>query len=190
MATGTMVWAAGVVASELADVLAVASGSETDRGGRVTVGEDLTIRGHPEVIALGDMISVHDADGNQVRLPGLASVAMQQGRYAARTVRARLRGAPSRPFRYVDRGNLATIGRAHAVADIKGIKISGALAWLTWVVVHIVYLIGFQNRLLVITRWAFSFVTRGRGARLITGPGDIAANTDVVCAAPDREDAA
>jgi len=188
--TRTMVWATGVVASELAGALAAASGTESDRGGRVAVGEDLTIQGRPEVIALGDMVSVHDAAGNQVPLPGLASVAMQQGRYAASSVRARLRGAPSQPFRYVDKGNLATIGRARAVADIKGIQISGTLAWLTWVMVHIFYLIGFQNRLLVITRWAFSFVTRGRGARLITGPGDIVPDTDVVGASPDRRNAA
>ncbi len=166
----TIVWAAGVVASELAGALAGAGGTETDRVGRVAVSEDLTIQGRPEVIALGDMVGVHDAAGNSVPLPGLASVAMQQGRYAADAVRARLRGAPSLPFRYIDKGNLATIGRASAVADIKGIQLSGMFAWLTWVIVHIFYLIGFQNRLLVITRWAFSFVTRGRGARLITGP--------------------
>ena len=171
--TRTIVWAAGVIASELAGALAAAGGAETDRAGRVAVGEDLTIHGHPEVIALGDMASVHDAAGTQVPLPGLASVAMQQGRYAAGSVRARLRGAPSQPFRYVDKGNLATIGRASAVAEIKGIQISGTLGWLTWLTVHIFYLVGFQNRLLVLTRWAFSFVTRGRGARLITGPRDV-----------------
>jgi NADH dehydrogenase len=95
---------------------------------------------------------------------------MQQGRYAARVVRSRAEGRPSpQPFRYVDKGNLATVGRARAVADIKGIQISGTLAWLTWLAVHIFYLVGLQNRLLVLTRWAFSFLTRGRGARLITG---------------------
>ncbi len=115
------------------------------------------------------MASVHDATGNQVALPGLASTAMQQGRYAASLVRRRVRGEPSQPFRFVDKGNLATVGRAHAVAEIKGIQASGMLAWLIWLSVHIFYLIGLQNRLLVLTRWAFSFVTRGRGARLITG---------------------
>ncbi len=94
---------------------------------------------------------------------------MQQGRYAAASIRSRVEGRPSKPFRYVDKGNLATVGRAHAVADIKGIQISGMLAWVTWLIVHIFYLIGLQNRLLVLTRWAFSFLTRGRGARLITG---------------------
>ena len=120
------------------------------------------------MIALGDMVSVHDAAGRDAALPGLASTAMQQGRYAAATVCVRLRGRAPTPFRYLDKGNLATIGRARAVADIKGIQISGTLAWLTWLSVHIFYLIGLQNRLLVLTRWAFSFLTRGRGARLIT----------------------
>jgi len=189
LSTRTMVWAAGVVASELAGELAAASGAEPDRAGRVAVQEDLTIHGHPEVIGLGDMVSVRDAAGTVVPLPGLASVAMQQGRYAAKSVRARMRGAPPQPFRYADKGNLATIGRAHAVAD-RGIQLSGTLAWLTWVTVHIFYLIGFQNRLLVLTRWVFSFVTRGRGARLITGPRDGADEADVVRAAPDRKKAA
>jgi NADH dehydrogenase len=136
----------------------------------VAVQADLTIQGHPDVIALGDMVSVHDSAGRQVPLPGLASTAMQQGRYAARVVRSRAEGRPSpQPFRYVDKGNLATVGRARAVADIQGFQISGTLAWLTWLAVHIFYLVGLQNRLLVLTRWAFSFLTRGRGARLITG---------------------
>jgi NADH:quinone reductase (non-electrogenic) len=166
--TRTIVWSAGVVASELARALADASGAELDRGGRVAVGPQLTIEGHPDVIALGDMASVHDAAGNDAALPGLASTAMQQGRYAAAAVCARLHDRAPGPFRYVDKGDLATIGRARAVADIKGIQISGVLAWLTWLAVHIFYLIGLQNRLLVLTRWAFSFLTRGRGARLIT----------------------
>jgi NADH dehydrogenase len=167
--TRTIVWAAGVVASELSGALAAASGAAVDRTGRVAVGPALTIQGHPDVIALGDMVSVHDAAGNEVALPGLASTAMQQGRYAAQSIRRQARGQPSQPFHFVDKGNLATIGRAHAVAEIKGIQTSGLLAWLIWVSVHIFYLSGLQNRLLVLTRWAFSFVTRGRGARLITG---------------------
>jgi NADH dehydrogenase len=165
----TIIWAAGVVASELAGALAVASGADQDRMGRVAVGPDLTIQGHADVIALGDMVSVRDGAGAAIPLPGLASVAMQQGRYAARSARARIRGEPHVPFRYVDKGNLATIGRARAVADIKGLQLSGMLAWMTWLGVHIFYLIGFQNRLLVLTRWTVSFITHGRGARLITG---------------------
>jgi NADH dehydrogenase len=165
----TVVWAAGVVASELAAALAAESGAELDRAGRVAVGPDLTLPGHAEAMALGDMVQVRDAAGNVVPLPGLAPVAMQQGRYAASAIRERLRGREPAPFRYRDKGNLATIGRAKAVADIKGLQLSGLLAWLTWLFVHLFYLIGLQNRLLVFIRWTFSFVTRGRGARLIAG---------------------
>jgi NADH dehydrogenase len=165
----TVVWAAGVVASELAAALAAETAAELDRAGRVAVGPDLALPGHPEVMALGDMVQVHDAEGNPVALPGLAPVAMQQGRYAARAIGTTLGGSQPPPFRYRDKGNLATIGRAKAVADIKGLQLSGLLAWLTWLFVHLFYLIGLQNRLLVFIRWTFSFVTRGRGARLITG---------------------
>jgi NADH dehydrogenase len=164
----TVVWAAGVVASELASALAVESGAVVDRGGRVAVGRDLTLPGHPEVMAIGDMAQVHGPDGKPVPLPGLAPVAMQQGRYAARSVQVRLRGREPPPFQYRDKGNLATIGRGKAVADIKGLHLSGLIAWLTWLFVHLFYLIGLENRLLVFIRWTFSFVTRGRGARLIT----------------------
>jgi NADH:quinone reductase (non-electrogenic) len=168
----TVIWAAGVVASELARFLAAESGAELDRAGRISVGPDLTLPGHPEVMALGDMVRVHDANGNVVPLPGLAPVAMQQGRFAARAIRDRLRGRVPGPFRYRDKGNLATIGRRRAVADIKGLHLSGLLAWLTWLFVHLFYLNGLQNRLFVFMRWTFSFVTHGRGARLITGtPG-------------------
>jgi NADH dehydrogenase len=166
----TVVWAAGVTASGLASQLAELTGAEQDRAGRVTVEADLTLPGHPEVLALGDMIRIRDHDGTTITLPGVAPVAMQQGRYAAKAVRARLTGRSAPPFRYRDKGNLATIGRAAAVADIKGIRISGFLAWLTWLVVHLFYLVGFQNRLLVLIRWSISFATRGRGARLITSP--------------------
>jgi NADH:ubiquinone reductase (H+-translocating) len=165
----TVIWAAGVKASALAARLGEVTGAEVDRAGRVTVEPDLTLPGHPEVLALGDMVRVRREDGTSVLLPGVAPVAMQQGRYAARAVRDRLRGRRPPPFRYRDKGNLATIGRARAVADLKGVKLSGYLAWLTWLVVHLWYLIGFQNRVLVLIRWTFSFVTRGRGARLITG---------------------
>ena len=164
----TVVWAAGVTASGLASLLAELTGAEQDRAGRVTVEADLTLRGHPEVFALGDMVRVRGRDGSAVALPGLAPVAMQEGRYAARAVRARLKGGTAPPFRYRDKGNLATIGRAAAVADVKGVKLSGFLAWITWLVVHLFYLVGFQNRLLVVIRWSIGFATRGRGARLIT----------------------
>ena len=123
--------------------------------------------GHPEVLALGDMVARPPADGSALALPGVAPVAMQQGRHAARVVADRLHGRSRKPFHYTDKGNLATIGRARAVADIKGVHLSGFLAWVTWLVVHLWYLIGFQNRLLVVIRWAISFFTHGRGARLI-----------------------
>ena len=164
----TVVWAAGVTASGLAARLAELSGAERDHAGRVTVEPDLTLPGHPEVFALGDMVRVRGPDGTAVVLPGVAPVAMQQGRYAANVVRARLRGQKPPPFRYRDKGNLATIGRAAAVADIKGIRLSGFPAWSAWLLVHLWYLIGFQNRILVLIRWSFSFATHGRGARLIT----------------------
>jgi NADH dehydrogenase len=168
----TVVWAAGVTASSLATMLSELTGAERDRAGRVTVERDLTLPGHPEVFALGDMVRVRGADGEPVTYPGVAPVAMQQGRYAARVVRDRLGGRETKPWRYVDKGNLATIGRAAAVADIKGLKLSGFLAWLTWLVVHLWYLVGFQTRIVVFIRWSFSFITRGRSARLITyGPG-------------------
>ncbi|HVC88641.1 MAG TPA: FAD-dependent oxidoreductase, partial [Gaiellaceae bacterium] len=159
----TVVWAAGVTASSLAMRLGELTNADRDRAGRVTVEPDLTLPGHPEVFALGDMVRLHDGV-----LPGVAPVAMQQGRYAGRVVRDRLRGKESPPFRYRDKGNLATIGRAAAVADIKGLRLSGFLAWATWLVVHLWYLVGFQNRVLVIIRWSVSFATHGRGARLIT----------------------
>jgi NADH:ubiquinone reductase (H+-translocating) len=172
----TVIWAAGVTPSDLARSLADASADagaatgELDRSGRLIVEEDLTLRAHPDVFALGDMVAIRRG-GDLQTLPGLAPVAMQQGRHAAHTILARLAGEPSGPFHYLDKGNLATIGRARAVADIRGLHLSGALAWLTWLAVHLWYLIGFQNRLLVFTRWAFSFFTHGRGARLIGASG-------------------
>jgi NADH dehydrogenase len=164
----TVIWAAGVAASPLAAALASAAGSEVDRAGRLTVKAGLTLPDHPEVFAIGDMVRIAQRNGEIVALPGLAPVAMQEGRYVARAIRNRLGGRATEDFKYVDKGNLATIGRSKAVADVKGIRISGFPAWVTWLVVHLFYLIGFQNRLLVVTRWTFSFITRGRGARLIS----------------------
>ena len=123
------------------------------------------------MLAFGDMAVVKDGEGGVQNLPGVAPVAMQQGRYAAKVVLRRLADREVKPFKYVDKGNLATIGRARAVAEIKRVHFGGALAWLLWLGIHIFYLIGFQNRLLVLLRWSFSFLTRGRGARLITGEG-------------------
>jgi NADH dehydrogenase len=167
IASETVVWAAGVVASPLARLLAERAGLEVDRAGRVAVDADLSLPGHPEVLAIGDMVALRQPDGTALVLPGLAPVAMQQGRHAARIVADRMGGRPPRPFRYQDKGNLATIGRASAVADVKRVRLSGFLAWVTWLVVHLWYLIGFENRLLVFVRWSFSFFGHGRGARLI-----------------------
>jgi NADH dehydrogenase len=166
----TVIWAAGVNASPLAKTLAEAAGLEVDRAGRVAVEPNLTLPGHPEVLALGDMVRVLDRQSGQpLQLPGVAPVAMQQGRYAGRLIAARLAGrAAPAPFRYRDKGTLATIGRARAVAEIRGLRFSGFFAWATWLLVHIFYLIGFENRAVVLLRWAYSYVTRGRGSRLIT----------------------
>lgn len=167
--TRTVVWAAGVMASPLAQALGQASGAQIDHAGRLLVEPDLTLPGHPEVLAFGDMVQVRDPDSEQPHaLPGLAPVAMQQGRYAGALIAARLRKGSLPPFRYRDKGSLATIGRGHAVAEVRGLRLSGVVAWLTWLVVHIFYLIGFENRVVVITRWAYSFLTKGRGTRLIT----------------------
>ena len=164
LAARTVIWAAGVRASGLGGALATRAGADVDRAGRLTVEPDLTLAGHPEVIVAGDMVRVRDTGV----LPGVAPVAIQQGRYAGRLISDRLRERPTPPFHYRDKGNLATIGRARAVADLHWLRISGPLAWLVWLVVHLWYLIGFQNRLFVMIRWAFSFVTHGRGSRLIT----------------------
>lgn len=166
----TVIWAAGVAASELASRLSTLTAAELDRAGRITVEPDLTLPSHPEVFALGDMVRVRDRDGSVSTLPGVAPVAMQQGRYAASVVTGRLRSEPTRPFRYRDKGNLATIGRGAAVAEIKRLRLSGLTAWAIWLVVHLWYLVGFQNRVLVFMQWSFSFATHGRGARLITQP--------------------
>jgi NADH dehydrogenase len=162
----TTIWAAGVLASEIAGALAAAAGAETDRVGRIVVEPDLTVPRHPEVIAIGDMVKVR----SEPPYPGVAPVAMQMGRYAARLVRGRLSGDRVGDFVYHDKGNLATIGRRRAVADLPGkLRLSGFPAWAMWLGVHLWYLIGFQNRLVVFLRWSISFFTHGRGARLITG---------------------
>ena len=171
--TRTVVWAAGVQASPLARALAKAAGGELDRAGRVVVQPDLTLPGHPEVLAVGDMACVRDPHTGQPQvLPGIAPVAMQQGRYAGQAVANRLAARPTPPFRYRDKGTLATIGRAQAVADIRGLRLSGRPAWLMWLLVHLSYLVGFENRLLVLVRWSYSFATHGRGTRLITQAAD------------------
>jgi NADH dehydrogenase len=165
--THTILWGAGVQASPLAAVLAKAAGAEIDRAGRVTIEPDCTLKGHPEVFVIGDMTSYPHQTGKP--LPGVAPVAMQMGTYAADLIQRRLAGkAPPGPFHYRDRGSMATIGRAAAVADLGWLRLSGYPAWLVWLFIHMLYLIAFDNRVLVMFQWAWNYFTRGRSARLIT----------------------
>lgn len=163
----TVLWAAGVQASALGAKLAEQTGAELDRAGRVKVEADLTLPGHPEIFVLGDLAGATTA-GTPAQ-PAVAPVAMQHGRYAARLIAARLKGASLDPFRYRDKGSMATIGRAAAVAVVGPLTLSGWPAWVTWLFIHLMYLVGFQNRLLVFIQWAFQYVTFNRRARLITG---------------------
>jgi NADH:ubiquinone reductase (H+-translocating) len=156
-------WAAGVAASGLGAKL----GAPVDRAGRVLVEPDCSVPGHPEVFVVGDLANMTSADGRPV--PGVAQGAIQSGKHAARQIAGTLRAEPRKPFRYIDKGDLATIGRAAAVARLGRVKLSGLLAWLIWVGIHILYLIGFRNRLLVMMQWAWAYVTYHRGIRLITG---------------------
>ena len=159
----TVLWAAGVAASPLARSLGV----PLDRAGRVHVEPDLTLPGHDDVYVIGDLASLVQ-DGKPV--PGVAPAAMQEAEHAVRNIRRSLQGQPRLPFRYRDKGSLATIGRAAAVADFGRIKLSGGVAWLSWLFIHIFFLIGFRNRFVVLFLWAWSYITYDRGARLITGP--------------------
>ena len=166
LAAGNVLWAAGVRPTPFASILADKAGAELDRSGRVLVAPDLSLPGHPEIFVLGDLAHVAAPDGKPV--PAIAPAAMQMGRYAARAVLARLEGQAPAPFRYRDKGTLAVIGRAAAVADLGRLRFSGYLAWLLWLFIHILYLVEFENRVLVFVQWAFSYFTRKRGARLIT----------------------
>jgi NADH:ubiquinone reductase (H+-translocating) len=158
-----VLWAAGVAASPLGNKL----GTTVDRAGRVLVNQDLSIPGHPEVFVIGDLAALQDEKGKM--LPGLAPVAMQEGKAAAHNIGREVLGKPRQNFHYFDKGSLATIGRAAGIAEFGKIHISGFLAWLAWLFIHIFFLIGFRNRLLVMIQWAWSYLTYERGARLITG---------------------
>jgi NADH dehydrogenase len=156
------VWAAGVQASPLAKSLAAQTHAEVDRGGRVKVQPDCTLPGHPEVFVIGDMMSLND-------YPGVAQVAMQQGKYATDQIRRRLERKPDKkPFHYFDKGSMATISRFSAVANVGRFRFGGLIAWLLWLVVHIMYLVGFKNRVTTVLHWAVSFVGRGRAQRATT----------------------
>ena len=164
-AARTVLWAAGVKAATFGDALADATGAPRDRAGRIIVNADLTVPDHQGIYVIGDL--AHCADQNGDALPGVAPVAIQQGRYVADAIRRRLRGEPVRPFHYRNKGELATIGRAAAVADFGRLRFSGVVAWLLWLFVHLMYLVGFENRVLVFVQWAWNYVTRNRGTRLI-----------------------
>jgi NADH dehydrogenase len=162
IAAGTIVWAAGVQASAVGRW----TGGEVDRLGRVQVAPDLSVPAHPEIFVAGDLMAIAGRDGQPV--PGVAQAAMQSGRRAAKNALARLRGRPTEPFRYRDPGSMATIGRARAVADLGWIRLTGYPAWLAWLFLHLVFLIGFKNRIVVLVQWLVAYVTRQRGVRLIT----------------------
>jgi NADH dehydrogenase len=167
IATHTVLWAAGVRASELGKVLADRAGAPLDRAGRVIVSPDLTVPGHPEIHVIGDLARFTDQTGKP--LPGVAPVAMQQGRYVANAIRKKLAGKTAGPFRYFNKGNLATVGRNRAVAEFGKLHVAGFAAWFLWVFVHLMYLVEFENRMLVFVQWLYDYFTRNRGSRLITG---------------------
>jgi len=161
VAARTVCWAAGMRAAPLADALAAASGTPTDRAGRLLVRPDLTLPGHAEAFAIGDMMGLDD-------LPGVAQVAMQQGRYAAGAIASRLAGEdPPPPFRYKDKGTMATVGPRHAVVDAYGLRIGGFIGSMMWAFIHVMYLVGWGNRVITVMRWLFQLTTRNRSQRLV-----------------------
>jgi NADH:ubiquinone reductase (H+-translocating) len=163
----TVLWAAGVLASPLGKVLSEGAGVALDKAARVIVEPDLTVPGHPEIFVIGDLANFSHQTGKP--LPGVAQPAIQQGKYVAGVIQRRLRGEGSRPFHYFDKGNLATIGRGAAVADLNWLYLSGLPAWLIWIFIHLAYIIEFQNRLLVLIQWGWLYLRNDRSARLITG---------------------
>jgi len=167
IATKTVLWAAGVKASSMGQILADRTGAELDRAGRVVVEPDLSVSGHGNIFVIGDLANFpHQGDRP---LPGVAPVAMQEGEYVAKSIVQRLKGETVNPFRYLDLGSLAVIGKNSAVVDLGFVKFAGPLAWLVWVFAHIYYLIEFDNKLIVMIQWGWNYVTKSRGARLITG---------------------
>lgn len=168
LAAKTVLWAGGVTANDFGRKLAERTKAETDRSGRIKVNPDLTVAGYPDVFIIGDLALSQGKNGKP--LPGVAQVAIQGGAYAARAIRARVRRRKELPaFRYFNKGDMAVIGRAAAIANIFGFQLSGLLAWLTWLFVHLMYIVEFQNRVLVFVQWGFEYLTFSRGARLITG---------------------
>jgi NADH dehydrogenase len=167
----TVLWAGGVMTNTFGMKLAERTKAETDRGGRIKVQPDLTITNYPDIFVVGDLAAAQGQNGKL--LPGVAQVAIQGGAYAARTIRARLEGKENPPpFNYFDKGDMAVIGRAAAVANVFGLHFWGLPAWLIWLFIHLMYIVEFQNRVLVFVQWGFEFLTFSRGARLITGAGE------------------
>ena len=167
IAARTVLWGAGIKASPMGTILADKTGCEIDRSGRIIVRPDLTLPGHPEIMAIGDLANFSHQNGEP--LPGLAPVAMQQGRYAAMLIKTRMNGGALKPFHYHDYGSMATIGRKNAVADIGPLHIAGFWGWVAWLFIHLMYIVEFENRVLVMVQWAWNYFTGNRAARLITG---------------------
>ncbi len=181
--TRTVLWAAGVRAASLAQTLAERTGAPTDRMGRIIVQPDLSVPNQERIFVIGDM--AHYAHQTGAPLPGVAPVAMQQGQYVARRIRDALQGKPTPPFRYWDKGDMAVIGRKAAVARIGRLRFTGWFAWLMWLFVHLMFLVGFENRLLVFIQWAWNYFTRNRRARLILG--DSRSMSAVIDSTPVKE---
>jgi len=163
----TVFWAGGVTATPFARKVAERLNAETDRAGRFKVNPDLTLPNHPEIFVLGDLALANDAKGNP--LPGVAQVAIQGGRYAGKLINARLAGRTIPPFKYFNKGDMAVIGRAAAVANVFGVHVSGFIAWFIWLFIHLIYIVEFQSRIIVVIQWGFLYLTFNRSARLITG---------------------
>lgn len=181
----TVIWAAGVAVSEFGRQLAARTSAPVDRPGHIKVSPDLTVPGYPDIFVVGDLAMAVDKRGKP--LPGVAQVAMQGGDYAAKTIQDRVKGKRDhKPFEYFNKGDLAVIGRAAAVANVFGFHLSGFPAWLVWLFIHILYIIEFQSRILVMIEWGFLYLTYNRGARLITGAGD----GDAICRADAMAEAA
>jgi len=178
----TVFWAGGVTATPFARKVAERLSAETDRSGRLKVNPDLTVPNHPEIFVLGDLALSQDAKSNP--LPGVAQVAIQGGKYAGKLIKARLAGGTLSPFKYFDKGDMAVIGRAAAVANVFGIHVSGFIAWCLWVFIHLIYIVEFQSRIIVLIQWGFLYLTFDRSARLITG--ELASDQPTSNPAPKR----
>lgn len=165
--TRTILWAAGVLSSPLGALLSRDTGAPSDKAGRIVVEPDMSVPGHPEIFVIGDLANFSHQTGKP--LPGVAQPAIQQGNYVARLIERRLQGEKMPPFHYFDKGNLAVIGRGAAVADLNWLRLSGIPAWLIWIFIHLLYIVEFQNRLLIMLQWAWLYISYDRSARLMTG---------------------